>query len=729
MLQAQQAFIRNRDISNANVAIAEGYFRGVERKLLRFWLLLDCTKGYNYLSWNWLERVLARAGLPEGLLRAVLRLVKDGNSVILKFLNHTCNPLPLHSGVAQGCPLSCLLYVIAVDPFLEYVATRIPDVGIVAGFCDDWTVECLTCVALHAVQAAGEEFEQASGQLFNRSKSKVLPTAGLDQHTAQTILIRWHSCPIVSVAKILGLWIGYAYSPRDLGQETERKYCSRMNALSGVPSTWAGKIVMLNVFLRSLWSYVNRHVLIPTEVRLRVERRDLDFLTKVPYMALGSFSHITPIYGIRVRLLDFQLANIAGLIATATAIQQYNGAAAALIQEAARDTEAPSHALRPSHAFATAYAFYFHTVGDTVDNLLSGPVFHSTRGENLSVFRAVYQRLVLADRRHWREYWCRRVTNYGFNPSLLENALLRIPASVAQADRWNLMKIHLNAISTASRIRFVQGVDGDHACWLCGAGDDSLRHIFGDCAVVSAVKRTLDCADWAPREYSWENHCLLNINDSDISKVLKLNGAMLRARSLCKRQTFHGPGDIIQHVCEMYRNPGLRGATTAMSREKRRRTRRIPLPDRSGYALYRVAGVAGVSEGRVRQPGSAWGAIFLGPAGSAEQAADYNIASSSANICCYHGILECLGHALRNGDQLICIQISNMLVAKQVNYKFACRSMPLRALLAAVWEKVHLLEARMAEVTIEQIERVDNQTACQAATRALTTRRRRIWAP
>ena len=76
MRDVQQAFLRGRDISNANVAIHEAYYRGVERANLRYWLLLDCTKGYNFLSWAWLERVLARAKLPDPLLRAVMRMVK-----------------------------------------------------------------------------------------------------------------------------------------------------------------------------------------------------------------------------------------------------------------------------------------------------------------------------------------------------------------------------------------------------------------------------------------------------------------------------------------------------------------------------------------------------------------------------------------------------------------------------------------------------------------------------
>ena len=277
----QHAFLSKRNISNANVELAEAYHKAVDQDSLRFWLLLDCSKGYNLLSWNWLKRVLMRARLPDGLLIAIENMVRHGSAVILKFLTHTCRPLCLRSGLAQGCPLSCVLYVLAVDPFLQYVGEQIAGVGSVIGFCDDWNVECATVQAVSEVQAAGEEFEQASGQRFNRMKSKILPTRVLQACEAAAVRGRWRDCPIVTVAKVLGLWIGHGFDASQLGVEIEAKYYERMRLLRMLTASWAARIVMLNVFLRSLWSYMNRHQWLPHTLRARVERRDLDFVTRI----------------------------------------------------------------------------------------------------------------------------------------------------------------------------------------------------------------------------------------------------------------------------------------------------------------------------------------------------------------------------------------------------------------------------------------------------------------
>lgn len=48
-------------------------------------------------------------------------------------------------------------------------------------------------------------------------------------------------------------------------------------------------------------------------------------------------SHVSRFYEIRAHLQDFELTNIAGLIATAWTVEQANGQAAAVLRERAAD--------------------------------------------------------------------------------------------------------------------------------------------------------------------------------------------------------------------------------------------------------------------------------------------------------------------------------------------------------------------------------------------------------
>ena len=99
--------------------------------------------------------------------------------------------------MAQGCPLSCIVYVLAVDPFLEHIS-KVEGVGVTVGFCDDWSIERMSARALQLVQQIGDEFEVASGQEFNRTKSKILPTRVLNAEERLSVLQQWPSCPIVA---------------------------------------------------------------------------------------------------------------------------------------------------------------------------------------------------------------------------------------------------------------------------------------------------------------------------------------------------------------------------------------------------------------------------------------------------------------------------------------------------------------------------------------------------
>ncbi len=56
------------------------------------------------------------------------------------------------------------MYVVAVDPFLELVATQIHGFGLTIAFRDDWNVEPLTLEALQCAQQVGQDLERTSGQ-------------------------------------------------------------------------------------------------------------------------------------------------------------------------------------------------------------------------------------------------------------------------------------------------------------------------------------------------------------------------------------------------------------------------------------------------------------------------------------------------------------------------------------------------------------------------------------
>ena len=109
---AQQAFLKNRDILVNNIRMHSVYrdwiqeHPGEEGELLLL-LLLDCTKRYNLLSWQWLERVLRASGLPDSLRQIILSLVPGEARLVLN--GHEHGGVEFLAGTAQGCASSCFL--------------------------------------------------------------------------------------------------------------------------------------------------------------------------------------------------------------------------------------------------------------------------------------------------------------------------------------------------------------------------------------------------------------------------------------------------------------------------------------------------------------------------------------------------------------------------------------------------------------------------------------------
>ena len=56
------------------------------------------------MSWEWIEKVLQAANLPEGLVRAALRLVRKSSEVVFVFERLVCSPVALGKGLAQEYP-------------------------------------------------------------------------------------------------------------------------------------------------------------------------------------------------------------------------------------------------------------------------------------------------------------------------------------------------------------------------------------------------------------------------------------------------------------------------------------------------------------------------------------------------------------------------------------------------------------------------------------------------
>ena len=261
LFHAQQAFVTGRDIIRNTTMLCRNFWaaheeaaEGDDSYLL---LALDCSKGYNRMDHNWLQRCLRQASTPSEILAIVESLLLNMPVLILDGVEFA--PLVLASGLTQGCPASCMLYIIGVDP-LQSSLQQTPQISGVSGFVDDWSVGCHGLPAISAVSNLIHDFEQASGKQINRGKSALIPARQSDDDRASCLAIGNSDIRISSRERVLRVFIGIHVSINDQYYNAVHKFDMALSVFGRVKTSLslAMRVLVVNIFMITLFSYPNQ---------------------------------------------------------------------------------------------------------------------------------------------------------------------------------------------------------------------------------------------------------------------------------------------------------------------------------------------------------------------------------------------------------------------------------------------------------------------------------------
>uniref|UniRef100_W5LWH6 Reverse transcriptase domain-containing protein n=1 Tax=Lepisosteus oculatus TaxID=7918 RepID=W5LWH6_LEPOC len=198
---------------------------------------LDQNKAFDRVNHDALWIILKKMGLKEKLISWIQILyAKVETRVCVN--GRLGGAIPIKCGVRQGCPLSPLLYVLYIEPFLERIR-RDPDIsGVVvpgskglqakiAAYAEDITLFLSTNESLRKVLEIVYYFAAGMGSMLNQSKSMIkyfgtwknrsdvvgglTATAGpvkvlrIQFHGENTARLNWEE-RLVKVKQKLGLW-------------------------------------------------------------------------------------------------------------------------------------------------------------------------------------------------------------------------------------------------------------------------------------------------------------------------------------------------------------------------------------------------------------------------------------------------------------------------------------------------------------------------------------------
>ena len=176
---------------------------------------LDQSKAFDRVDHRFLASVLETAGFKPEFRRWISMMYHNPQAVVQ--VNGRCSGvIAIERSIWQGCPLSPLLYVLAMEPLLRRLRDEgtspalrgIPFVGRLAArvsaFVDNVTVFVSRRQDIEAVKEAVVEYERIAGAKVNFDKSEGLRLGAWRGSNTLPGPFRWSDGPI----RILGVWFG-----------------------------------------------------------------------------------------------------------------------------------------------------------------------------------------------------------------------------------------------------------------------------------------------------------------------------------------------------------------------------------------------------------------------------------------------------------------------------------------------------------------------------------------
>ena len=197
---------------------------------------LDQSKAFDRVDHGFLEAVLSAAGFGVNF-RSWIRLLYASPGVMVEVNGVRSKAFILSRSIRQGCPLSPMLYILALEPFLCKLRANpilrgltLPGAAVTArytAYADDVTVLVTSSAEIEEVSKEIGRYEHVTGAKINREKSVGL-RLGSWKGCALPGPFSWTDGP----CKILGVW----YGP-DL--QLEKNWAEVLNKVVATTALWS----------------------------------------------------------------------------------------------------------------------------------------------------------------------------------------------------------------------------------------------------------------------------------------------------------------------------------------------------------------------------------------------------------------------------------------------------------------------------------------------------------
>ena len=251
------------DIANMRVTLTEGQGGLV---------LFDFNAAFPSVSHDYMWEILGHTGAPTEFIRACRHLyVKNHHK--LRAHGVVYESVDVKSGVRQGCPISPLLFLIAIEPLLTKLREEVPTTHFGAYADDIGAVVPSISKDLPRIITIFEDFARISGLTINVGKTILIPArrefteATKAEYEEALSRTAWPQLPVVGSGKYLGFHVGPDVKAAEVYQRIIGKIRDRLLHWRGSTLNLFDKIRIWNTFLGSLLSYTDQLLDLPAEER------------------------------------------------------------------------------------------------------------------------------------------------------------------------------------------------------------------------------------------------------------------------------------------------------------------------------------------------------------------------------------------------------------------------------------------------------------------------------
>ena len=230
LIGPKQTFaVKERSIQD-NLHLIREVLEGIEDDTEAVLISLDQSKAFDRVDHRFLATVLETTGFKPEFHRWISMMYHNPQAVV-QVNGRRSEVFAIERSVRQGCPLSPLLYVLALEPLLRRLRDEgtipslrsVPFAGPltarVSAFADDTTVFVSRRLDIKAVKEAIVEYERIAGAKVNFDKSEGLRLVAWRGSNTLPGPFRWSDGPV----RILGCGSG----PTSNWSEIGRKYKPR----------------------------------------------------------------------------------------------------------------------------------------------------------------------------------------------------------------------------------------------------------------------------------------------------------------------------------------------------------------------------------------------------------------------------------------------------------------------------------------------------------------------